>query len=134
MKNITITNKATINAEGKLNSKHCVPVVCYNEKTGEIKSFSSVADAAEILGINANYISTCMNNNTICKGYSICRTKDAPTVIDFIVGIANRNYNDAMKWREQEAEKERIRLEEERRQNEIVQLTEKIAKLEANAN
>lgn len=131
MKDITITNKATIAAEGKLNSKHCQPVVCFSKKYGIIRSFSSVADAAEILDINANYISTCMSEKKLCKGYRICRTRDVPMYIDELAEIANNNATDAHKWQEQEAEKERIRLAEEKRRNDIANLKKKIAKLDA---
>ena len=40
---IVINNKATVNANGKLNSGNCKPVICLD--TGEV--YTSVTDAAE---------------------------------------------------------------------------------------
>lgn len=134
MKEVIFTNKATINAEGQRHSNHCTSVVAIKEDGTVCMTFTSIKDAAERLGINANYISTCMNaeEHRTCKGWDFYRTKEAMSIFDRIVLGYNRNASDAQKWREQEAEKERIRLEEERKQNEIIRLQNKQAKLEAN--
>ena len=133
MNEIIITNEATIEAEGKFHSKHCTPVTFFSVKDGTIKNFSSILDAAAGFEIHHSYISHCLNRKKIYKGYKIIRTTELPMYIGEIASITNKNAEDARKWQEQEAEKERIRLEEERRQNEINKLEEKIAKLEADA-
>lgn len=130
MKEIVITNKATINAEGKLHSNHCKAVVAIKADGSEIKFFSSIQDAAEQLCINANYISTCMNNEKTCKGWDFYPAKETLSVVDRMMNIFNRNAMEAQKWRAQEAEKERIRLEEEQRQNNILKLKQKLTKLD----
>jgi hypothetical protein len=132
MKEVIIGNEATIKAEGELNSKHCKPVVAIKLDGSVFKFFTSMHDAAKKLNINANYISTCMNdeNQRPCKGcifIPLCKTL---SVVDTMADILNRNIMDAQKWRAQEAEKERIRLEEERRQEEIAKLKAKADKLE----
>lgn len=130
MKEIIITNKATVNAEGKLHSNHCKSVVAIKVDGSEIKFFSSIQDAAEQLGINANYISTCMSKEKTCKGWDFYPAKETLSVVDKMVNIFNQNAMAAQKWRAQEAEKEAIRLAEEKRQNDILKLKQKIAKLE----
>lgn len=133
MKEIIITNEATINAEGNLHSKHCKSVIAIKKDGSEVKIFSSIQDAAELLGINANYISTRMNSDMPCKGWEFIPMKRVLSVVDKIVDVCNRNATDAQKWQAQEAEKERIRLEEERKQREIAKAKEKVAKLETDA-
>ena len=46
-KTVNIQNKATIKAEGKLNSAHCKPVICIDDG----RTFTSVTDAAEQIGV-----------------------------------------------------------------------------------
>ena len=133
MKEVIFTNKATITAEGKRHSNHCTSVVAIKADGTVCMTFTSIKDAAESLDINANYISTCMNSEThrTCKGWDFYRTKDAMSIFNRIVNGYNNNARDAQKWREQEAEKKRIRLEEERKRNEILRLQNKAQKLEA---
>ena len=138
MKKITIQNEATINARGKYNSKHCKPVMCIKADGSELHSFSSVWDAANELGISRSYISTCMNNETPCKGYIFFDTKDAPSHIGKIVSYYNANAKDASDYRRIKAEEER-RLEEERKarekhEAEVEKARAKIAKLTENCN
>ena len=132
MNEIIIGNEATVKAEGKLNSKHCKPVVAIKADGSVFKIFTSIQDAAEKLNINANYISTCMNDEAQkpCKGWIFIPLRKMLSVVDTMADILNRNIMDAQKWRAQEAEKERIRLEEERRQEEIEKLKVKVDKLD----
>jgi spore cortex formation protein SpoVR/YcgB (stage V sporulation) len=130
MKEIIIGNEASVHCEGKLNSKHCKPVVAIKTDGSEFKFFTSIQDAAEKLGINANYISTCMNDEKPCKGWNFIPLRKVLSVVDTMADIMNRNVMDAQKWRAQEAEKERIRLEEERRQENIARLKARVAHLD----
>lgn len=134
MNEIIITNKATIEAEGKLNSKHCTPVTAFSMKDGTIKNFTSIMDAADDFETHHSYISYCLNRKKIYKGHKIVRTKELPMYINEIASIINKNAEDARKWQEQEAEKERIRLEEEKRRNDIIKLRNKITKLDTEIN
>jgi hypothetical protein len=126
MKKITINNEATINARGKFNSNHCTPIMFLKLDGSEMHSFTSVADASEELGISASYISTCLNNeeNPVCKGYIVFRTKDAPMYIGKIMHYFNSNASDATKYQRIKAEEEaarkaeELRLEEERKARE----------------
>lgn len=113
MKTIIINNKATVEAEGKFNSKHCKPIMCIKADNSELRSFSSVADAAIELGINHNYISTCMSKGAKCKGYRFFSTKDAASFINEIVKSYNNNANDANNYRRIKAEEEAVRKAEE---------------------
>jgi hypothetical protein len=135
MKKITIQHEATIKAEGNYNSKHCKPIMCIKNDGSELRSFSSVWDAAKELGINPGYISTCMSKGVACKGYTCCSTKDAASFISAIVDSYNRNANDASQYRRIKAEEEAIRIAEERRLTEERKAKERkiaaIAKAEA---
>lgn len=131
MNEIIITNEATIEAEGKRNSKHCTPVTAFSLKNGTIKNFSSIMDAAEDFGTHHSYISFCLNRKKICKGYKIIRTKELPVYIGEIASIMNKSAEDARKWQKQEAEMEEIRKAEEKRQNEIQKKKDYLVKLDA---
>ena len=115
MKTIQIQNEATIKAEGKYNSKHCKPVMCIKSDGSELRSFSSVWDAASELDINAGYISTCMSKGALFKGYKFFGTKDAASFIGEIVAAYNSNANDASSYRTIKAEERAAREAEERR-------------------
>ena len=129
MKKITIQTEATIKAEGKFNSKHCKPIMCIKNDGSELRSFSSVWDAAEQLGIHPGYMSTCMSKGVPCKGYTCFSTKDAASFIGAIVESYNKNAQDASVYRGIKAEEEAARLAKEMRQNAIAKLEAKIAKL-----
>lgn len=117
MKKIIIHNEATVNARGKFNSNHCTPIMFLKLDGSEMHSFTSVADASDGLNISASYISTCLNNNEnpVCKGYIVFRTKDAPMYIGKIMHYFNANANDANSYRRIEAEQEAIRKAEAKR-------------------
>ena len=129
MKKITIQNEATIKAEGKFNSNHCKPVMCIKNDGSELRSFSSVWDAAEQLGIHPGYISTCMNKGVPCKGYTCFSTKDAASFLGAIVESYNRNAQDASAYQRIKAEEEAARLAKEQHQQAIAKAEAKVAKL-----
>ena len=63
-KTITITEKATASAQGKLSGARCKPVLCID--TGEI--FSSVFDAAEHYGVTPSSLSMACNGKLKTSG------------------------------------------------------------------
>lgn len=135
MKAINIHNNANINAEGKLNSKHCKPIICL--ETGEV--FTSVTDAAEVIGCAAQNLSTHLTGNRPhIKGKHFCYLSKVTESLDVIVSRLRETSameEDAKKWRAQEAEKEAIRKAEERRLEEERKARERytaaVAKAEA---
>lgn len=126
--NVTIHNEATIKTEGKRNSKNCKPVICI--ETGEV--FSSSADAAEKMGVHFSAMSAvCLGKTRTCKGMHFCYMNSALENLDAVMTRLRETSameEDARKWREYKAEQERIHKAEEKRQNEIAKLKEKIAK------
>lgn len=133
MKQIIINNEAMVNAKGKFNSKHCTPIMLLKADGSELHSFTSVWDAAEALTINPGYISTCMNNGSLCKGYIVFKTKDAPAYIDKIMHCFNANAGDAKQYKRIKAEEEAARMAEERRLEEERRIIEAYAKAVAKA-
>lgn len=129
MKNtINIQNEANIKAEGKLNCHRCKPVICI--ETGEV--FSSVTDAAEKLGVLPNNMSMHLTGRTrTIRGRHFCYLSRTMESLDVIMERLRKTAameEDARKWREYKAEQESKRKAEEKRQNEIAKLKEKIAK------
>ena len=114
-KTINIQNKANISAEGKLNSRHCKPVICL--ETGEV--FTSVNDAAEKEGMPANNLSTHLTGKRkTFAGKHYCYLSRATESLDAIVTRLRETSameEDARKWRAYQEEQERIRKEEEKR-------------------
>lgn len=129
MKKINIHKEAEINAEGKLYSRHCKPIVCVAVDGSEFRSFSSVDDAAKALSIHPGYISTCMSRKKACKGYRFCETKDVVTIIGEMANIINNNAEAAKKYRRIEAEQEAIRAAQEQHAAAIAKAEAKVAKL-----
>lgn len=88
MNTITISRKATAKAQGKLNSKHCKPVLCID--TGEV--FSSVFDASERYGVTPSCVS--MNCNGKLKttgGKHFCFVSHTSEHLDDIVARIKAN-------------------------------------------
>ena len=145
MKKINIQHEANINAKGKMNSKHCKPVICL--ETGEV--FTSVIDAAEAIGAHHTNLSQHLNGKLRhIKGKHFCYLSRVNESLDAIITRLRETAaveSDAKKWQEYQAAQEAIRkaeekrLEEERkakakRQAEIAKLTEKRANLNAKCN
>lgn len=112
---INIQDKANINAEGKLSSRHCKPVICL--ETGEV--FTSVTDAAEKAGCVANNMSSHLTGKIrSIKGRHYCYLSRATESLDAIVTRLRETSAmeaDALKWRAYQAEQEAIRKAEEKR-------------------
>lgn len=115
MKTINIHNNTNINAEGKLSSKHCKPVICL--ETGEV--FSSVTDAADATGLNAQNLSTHLTGKKKSfAGKHWCYLSKATESLDAIVTRLRETSameEDARKWRAYQAEQEAIRMAEQKR-------------------
>lgn len=133
MKKINIQNEANIKAEGKLNSRHCKPVICI--ETGEV--FTSVTDAAEKIGVSVQNMSNHMNGrNRTIHGKRYCYLSRVTENLDSIVTRLRETAaveEDAKRWKAYQAEQEAIRKAEEKRQAEIAKAAEKVAKLTASA-
>ena len=116
MKKINIQNEANIKAEGKLNSRHCKPVICL--ETGEV--FSSVTDAAEAIGCAPNNLSTHLTGKLrTVKGKHFCYLSRVNESLDVIVTRLRETAAveaDAKKWQAYKAEQDAIRKAEEERQ------------------
>lgn len=112
---INIQNYAEINAEGKLNNRHCKPVICL--ETGEV--FTSVTDAAEKIGGSAQNLSTHLTGKRRSfAGKHFCYLSRATESLDAIVTRLRETSTmeeDAKKWRAYQAEQEAIRKAEEKR-------------------
>ena len=141
MKEITITNKATIKANGHLHTSRCKPIICI--ETGEV--FTSMTDAAETYGVNIANVSNAVRGvQRTCKGKHFCYLSESLENLDAIVErlrTTSAMEDDARKWREHQAEQERLRIEEElrleaerlaeeKRQADIAKVRAKIARLE----
>ena len=115
MKTINIHNNTNINAEGKLSSKHCKPVICL--ETGEV--FTSVQDAADAVGMSAQNLSTHLTGKKRAfAGKHYCYLSKATESLDAIVTRLRETSSmeeDARKWREYQAEQEAIRKAEQKR-------------------
>jgi hypothetical protein len=115
-KTINIQNEANIKAEGKLNSRHCKPVICL--ETGDV--FSSVTDAAEAIGCAPNNLSIHLTGKLrSIKGKHFCYLSRVNESLDVIVTRLRETAaveSDAKKWQAYQAEQEAIRKAEEERQ------------------
>ena len=124
-KTINIHNNANINAKGRFNSSHCKPVICI--ETGEV--FTSVDDAARHAALPATNLSTHLTGKRKhFGGKHYCYLSKATDNLDAIMNRLRETSameEDARKWREYQAEQERIRKEEEMRQEEIRKAKEK---------
>ncbi len=122
---INIQNEANIKAEGKLNSRHCKPVICL--ETGEV--FSSVTDAAEAIGCAPNNLSIHLTGKLrTIKGKHFCYLSRVNESLDAIVTRLRETAAveaDAKKWQAYQAEQEAIRAAEAKRAEEARKAEEK---------
>lgn len=124
-KTINIHNVSNISAKGKYNSNHCKPVICI--ETGEV--FTSVYDAAQKEAMSPNNLSSHLTGKKkTFAGKHYCYLSKANENLDAIMSRLRETSTmeeDARKWREYQAEQERIRKEEAKRQEEIRKAKEK---------
>jgi len=115
MKNINIQNEANIKAEGKVNSKHCKPVICI--ETGAV--YTSVTDAAEAIGCYAPDMSAHLTGKKrAIKGKHFCYLSRVNESLDAIVTRLRETASieeDAKRWQAYQAEQAAIRKAEEDR-------------------
>lgn len=130
MKTIIIHNEAKINANGNLSGGHCKPVICLDNGC----RFTSMTDAAEYANVSIQFMSNHLNGRSrTCHGKHYCYLHQLTEKADILMDRlheASADAEDARRWREYQAEQERIRLEEERRQRDIAKAREKIAAYE----
>lgn len=119
---ITLNNKSTYEAIGEYNSGNCRRIA--NDK-GDV--FTSIKDAAAYAGTSPQYMWNCLQPNTRrkCKGHLYFYVDNRDESFDVVMNrlaettaeIERRKADeeDARKWREYQAEQERIRKAEEKR-------------------
>ena len=127
-KTINMQHEANIQAEGKLNSKHCKPIICI--ETGEV--FSSVTDAAECAEVTMTMMSGHLGGYyRSVKGKHYCylsRVNESLNTILTRLRETSAVEEDAKKWRAYEAEQEVKRIAEQKRQDAIAKAKEKVAR------
>ena len=132
---ITLNEESTYEAIGKTSGGNCEPI-----GNDEGKCFTSMKDAAEYAGVSPQYMWQCLQPNgpRTCHGHVYFYIKKRDKSFDKVmkqlakttaeVQRRKADEEDARKWREYQAEQEAIRKAEERRQNEITKLRNRIAK------
>ena len=112
---INIQDEVIIKAEGEKSGGNCM--CCMIVETGE--RFTSQIDLAKRLGTSPSAVSNAIRGNQrTCKGYHIIAASRIEENVDVILDHlyeASKDKEDARKWREYQAEQERIRKEEEDR-------------------
>lgn len=113
--NINVQGNVNVKAEGELSSGNCDPVIII--ENGMV--FTSQTDCAKFLGVSSNAVSAviCGRSRT-CKGYHLISVSRLPEEADMLLSRlreASSAEEDAKKWREHQAEQERLRKEEEAR-------------------
>lgn len=113
MATLNIHNETNINAKGTRTCGVNKPVICI--ETGEI--FASVTDAAEHFGTSIYNISNAARGaQKTARGKRFCFVSRATENIEALTSQINKlnaDAEDARRWREYQAEQERIRREEE---------------------
>jgi hypothetical protein len=117
-----LNNKSTYEAIGELKSAHCKPV-----GNDEGKRFTSMTDAAKYAGVSVQNMCKHLspNGSRTCKGhvyfYIDKRDESFDTIMSRLSEMSaeaerrKADEDDARKWREYQAEQERIRKAEEKR-------------------
>jgi predicted RNase H-like nuclease (RuvC/YqgF family) len=112
---INIQNETNINAKGVRTCGVNKPVICI--ETGEI--FASVTDAAEHFGTSIYNLSNAARGvQKTARGKRFCFVSRATENLEALtnqISKLNADAEDARRWREYQAEQERIRREEEER-------------------
>ena len=129
---IIINNKATVNANGKLNSRNCKPVICLD--TGEV--YTSVTDAAEKNGTRL-----CNMSQVVCGkikttgGKRFCLLSELSEHLDemssnmqALYATHAENAEKARQWDEYQAERERIEKERREHAAKVTKLSDKLAR------
>lgn len=131
MKKINIHDKADIHAEGILSTKHCKPVICVD--TGEV--YTSATDAAEAAGVSIGNMSSHLTGRyRTVKGKRYCYLSKVTESLDTIVTRLRETSSmeaDAQKWREHQAEQEKLRKLQEEQRKAKEQHDAKVAKARA---
>lgn len=130
-KTINMQHEANIQAEGKLTSKNCKPVICL--ETGEV--FTSVTDAAESIGVMQSNMSMHLTGRTrsIHKRH-YCYLSRVNENLDAIVTRLRETSaieEDAKKWKAYEAEQEAKRIAEQKHQEAIAKAKEKVERAQS---
>lgn len=131
---LNLNNGATISAEGKKQNKHCKPVLCIERG----KVYTSIYDAAMDNGITFQYLGRILAHN---DGYYKKKNLHFKFLVDRDDGLdamtthvqkLSENYDElvakAKAWDELVAKQEAERIAEEKRQEAIAKLEERIAK------
>lgn len=125
-KTINMQHEANIQAEGKLNSKHCKPIICI--ETGEV--FSSVTDAAECAEVTMTMMSGHLGGYyRSVKGKHYCylsRVNESLNTILTRLRETSAVEEDAKKWRAYEAEQEVKRIAKEKHDAAVAKAKEKV--------
>jgi hypothetical protein len=129
MKKINIQNEANIKAKGEHTQKSAKPVICID--TGEV--FASTTDAAESAGVHITTMSSvCLGKIRTANGKRYCYLSRVTESLDSIVTRLRETAaveEDAKRWQAYQAEQEKIRKAEEKRQADIAKARDKVARL-----
>lgn len=119
MKKIIISNKSTMDAEGKRSNANCKPVYCIDDG----KVYASVMDAADEIGVHFTTLScACLGKTKTCKGKRYCFVSDMSERYEEIAQHTREMYADYLTA--EEKRQEEARLEEERKLEEKRQAEE----------
>lgn len=129
---IIINNKATVKANGKLNSGNCKPVVCID--TGEV--YTSLTDAAEKNGVRlANMSHVICGHSKKTGGKRFCLLSELEEHFDEMSERMQTMYTEraameekARLWDEYQAEQERIEKERREHEMKVIKLSDKLAR------
>lgn len=128
---INIQNEANINAMGEHTGKNAKPVICLDN--GQV--FTSMIDAATYANVaTSSMVFHLQGKSKACKGKHFCYLSRVNENLDTLVTRLRKTSNDsedAKKWREYQAEQERIRLEKEAHDALVAKVQDKVNKRKA---
>ena len=133
MKEIIINNKATVKANGELNSKHCKPVV----RLHPFKVYTSVTDAAADIGVASHNMSAYLNNKKgkTIKGYKFCFLSEIEQHYDILAensqSLASENAANKEKarlWDKYQAEQNRLAQARQEHEERVAKANEKVVR------